>query len=234
MKAIIIDDEPLAIENLELLIKEYCQEVDVIATGNNILTGLKLLNQHQPDIIFLDIEMPDGTGLELQELIQDKNIHIVFTSAHEKYALQAFKADAIDYLLKPVDVDDLISSIERVKSKLEKNLTDSSHKIILKTSDSIHIIDTSSIIRCESEGSYTRFVIQNEEEVLVSKGLKYYEDKLSSNRFYRIHQSHLINLSHLKKIIKVDGYQAEMNDGSIIPISNRKKDEFLTTISKLN
>jgi two-component system LytT family response regulator len=225
LKAVIIDDEDLAIEGLSLLLENYCEDVEIIGTGSNVLEGIKLINSLHPDLVFLDIEMPHGSGLDLVEAIPDSKVNIIFTTAHAKYAIKAIKMNPIDYLLKPIDADELTEAVSKVKKIVKSNVEQSpTKKLILKTTDSIYIVNTKDIIRCESDGNYTHVCLVGGEKILVSKIIKEYDEKLCGLGFVRIHQSHLINLDYLVKIDKTSGMLAVMVNGDLVPVSSRKKD----------
>lgn len=235
MKAIIIDDEHLAMESLEMMIEEYAKDIKIVGTASNIVEGAKLLNKLKPDVVFLDVEMPGGTGFDLLEMISVPDIKIVFTTAHGKYAIKAIKNDAIGYLLKPIDADELIDCINKIKKSLITNDVGLvKNKISLKTLDSIYILDVNNIIRCEADGGYTKVFIDSGECILVSRVLKEYEAKLSKHDFVRVHQSHLINLDHLVKLEKSEGLQVEMSDGGLIPVSSRKKETLTKMLENIS
>ncbi|MBF6608388.1 MAG: response regulator transcription factor, partial [Flavobacterium sp.] len=206
----------------------------------------------QPDVAFLDIQLGDGTGFDILEKVAQKigqsSSHIVFITAHEEYAIKAFRFSALDFLLKPVDPEELQKVVEKIRAVFRKNdgfahidlllenirqKVDNFKRIALSTSDGIHLFDVSDIIRCESEDNYTKFFIRDHKPVLISKTLKEYEELLSGHGFERIHQSHLINLSYLKSYIKKDGGYVIMADNSHLPISQRKKDHLQQLIKSL-
>lgn len=248
LKTIIVEDEEKASLNLKNILHEYCENVEVVDMQEGVASGIAAIKKHKPDLVFLDVKMRGETGFDLLEQIGDINFEIIFTTAHNEYALKAFKFSAIHYLLKPIDIEQLVDAVQRVKEiknhKFNKgrfdmaieNLKDQKNtfrKIALPTADGLIFIQIEDIIRCESEDNYTYFFLQNESKVLVSKTIKHYEDLLVEHNFFRVHQSHLINLNHITKYHKGEGGYATMVDGSSIPVSRRKKIAFLNTLSSL-
>ncbi|HIA37183.1 MAG TPA: response regulator transcription factor [Flavobacteriales bacterium] len=248
LKTIIVEDEEKASLNLKNILHEYCENVEVVDMQEGVASGIASIKKHKPDLVFLDVKMRGETGFDLLEQIDDINFEIIFTTAHNEYALKAFKFSAIHYLLKPIDIEQLVDAVQRVKEiknhKFNKvrfdmaieNLKDQKNtfrKIALPTVDGLIFIQIEDIIRCESEDNYTYFILQNETRVLVSKTIKHYEELLVEHNFFRVHQSHLINLNHITKYHKGEGGYATMADGSSVPVSRRKKIAFLNTLSSL-
>lgn len=242
LKAIIIDDEKDGRENLEELIRKYCPSINLVATADSARTGLQKIQAHQPDLIFLDVEMPNGNGFDLLEKTGNINFEIIFTTAYDQYALRAIKFAALDYLLKPIGINELVATIEKVKQKKEllssrqnyevlvKNLQQadkSSKQIALPTSEGFAFVKLNDIIYCEADSNYTYIHLAGKEKVFVSRTLKEYEEMLEENDFMRVHKSYLINLHHVKQYLKGKGGVAVMSNGQVIEISHRKKDEFL-------
>ena len=235
MKAIIIDDVPQAIETLQADLKDYCPEVEIIATTDGVISGAKLLKEQTPDILFLDIQMQDGTGFDLLEILPEINFKVIFTTASDAFAIRAFKFSAVDYLLKPVDPEELVAAVTKVKEStntqqesldlLADNMRQSSgpKRIALHTQEKIHIINIENIIRCESTGNYTNFFLADNRKLLVTKTLKEFDKMLDAHNFIRVHQSHLINFHQIKEFVKTDGGYIVMKDGSKIPVSVRKR-----------
>lgn len=250
--AILIDDDENLRNGMKKLLSRYVPDIIVIGEADSVKTGVEVIETLQPQVVFLDIQMVDGTGFDVLEKVAQRNgkstAHIVFITAHEQYAIKAFRFSALDFLLKPVDPEELEKVIDKIKNVLDKNdnyahidlllenirkKVDNFKRIALSTSDGIHLFEISDIIRCESVDNYTKFHIKNSKPVLISKTLKEYEDLLTEHGFERIHQSHLINLSYLKSYIKKDGGYIVMADDSNLPIAQRKKDrlqELLKTI----
>jgi len=248
IKAVIIEDEAKSRELLQALVSKHCNGVEVIATAGNVKEGVEAVSKNNPDLLFLDISMPDGTGFDLLEKISPIKADVIFTTATDKYAIKAIKYSALDYLLKPIDAEELKNAVGKLVEKKSKvntvenlaqllqNLkqgSDSYQKITLPTSTSYEIVFIKDIIRCEADGSYTVFHLTGKRKLMASASLKHYEDLLPVNEFMRIHHHHLININHVVRYLKVDGGYAVMSDGSQIEISRRKKDDFLEKLNKV-
>jgi two-component system LytT family response regulator len=237
MKAVVVDDIEKFRENLIQDLNEFCPEVEVVGTADGVVSAAKEIKFKKPDVVFLDIQINEGTAFDLLELLGEINFKIIFTTASDEYAIKAFKLSAIDYLLKPIDIDELKSSVDKVKSinnddyqLLKSNIKEedkSNKKLALHSQDKIEIVEIGSIIRCQSSVNYTSFYFANGSKVMVTKTLKEYDKMLSEFGFYRVHQSHLINIDHLKEYVKIDGGYLKMFDGSSVPISTRKKSSVL-------
>jgi two-component system LytT family response regulator len=248
--ALLIDDDDNLRAGMKSLLSRYAPEIAIIGEADSVKTGTELLLKTEPQVVFLDIHLGDGSGFDLLEEVNKRgklNSQIVFITAHEQYAIKAFRFSALDFLLKPVDPDELEKVISKIKNVLVKSESvahidlllenirrkvDNFKRIALSTADGIHLFEISDIIRCESEDNYTKFYIKNNKPVLISKTLKEYEDLLTEHGFERIHQSHLINLAYLKSYIKKDGGYVVMADNSNLPISQRKKERLQELIGK--
>lgn len=241
--AVLIDDDANLRNGMKSLLARYAPEIKIIGEADSVLTGVETMKLLEPQVVFMDIQLGDGTGFDILEEIANQkgksSSHIVFITAHEQYAIKAFRFSALDFLLKPVDPEELEKVILKIKETLSKKdnyahidlllenirkKVDNFKRIALSTSDGIHLFEISDIIRCESEDNYTKFYIKNNKPILISKTLKEYEELLTEHGFERIHQSHLINLSYLKSYIKKDGGYVVMADNSNLPISQRKKE----------
>ncbi len=246
IKAIIIDDIEQARITLKKDLQVYAPDVTVIGEANGVIEGAKLLKSVLPDILFLDIQMQDGSGFDLLDILKDIPFKIIFITASDAHAIKAFRYAAIDYLLKPVDPDELTSALTKFREqKLNENekyklLNDSlknnrktHERIALHTQDKIHIVNICDIIRCESSVNYTEFYFTTGKKLLVTKTLKDFEDLLNDQGFYRVHQSHLLNTKFIKEFIKTDGGYLLMNDGSTIPVSTRKRPEVMKMLEEL-
>lgn len=249
MKAIIIDDEPKARNLLEILIKENCPKITTVFSAEDLLSGVALIKTEQPQIVFLDIEMPQHSGLEIFDFLDTKehNFEIIFTTAYSEYAIQAFELSAIDYLLKPLRAEKLKEAVNKaiqnigktqINLKLEelrKSLTASNfNKIGLPVADGIKFVNFNSIIMLAADGMYTNVSTVKEGTILVSKPLKFFVEILQKiNTFYRPHRSYLINLSFIKEYIKKDGGYIIMENNKGVSISKDKKDEFLTIVQNI-
>lgn len=243
IRAIIVDDESDAIKNLKWEIEQFCEGVEVCETFTDPKEAISGINYLKPDCVFLDIEMPEMDGFQLLKNLTYKNFEIIFTTAYDHYALKAFKAEAIDYLLKPIDTDDLQNSVERVKERKKNNglgeniqeLLDSysqkqSHRLALSFSGKIKFVEIEDIVYCKSNGSYTEIFFLNAKSEVVSKKIKEIEETTHAD-FFRVHHSYLVNLNYISEYIKTDGHYLLMKNGVTIPISRSKRNDLL---KKLN
>jgi two-component system LytT family response regulator len=239
IRAIIIDDISEARTVLKADLENYCPNIEVIGEAEGVVTGAKCINELKPDLVFLDIQMKDGSGFDLLEILPVKNFKLIFTTASDEYALKAFKFSAVDYLLKPIDPDELMDAVNRVEhqekaseriSLLKENLNHPK-RIALNTLDKIHIVQVAEIVRCESSVNYTMFYFTDDTKLLVTKTLKEFDQLLSDHDFIRVHQSHLINVKFIKGFTKSDGY-IFLKDGTKIPVSTRKKQVLMDMIQK--
>lgn len=252
IKAVLIDDDGNLREGMKAMLQLYAPEIEIVGEADCVKTGTELIEATKPDIAFLDILMNDGSGFDILERLNQKfgkiSSHIIFITAHEKFAIKAFRFSALDFLLKPVDPEELQSVLRKIQNVIHqdrdsKNIgllleniqkkPEGFKKIALSTSGGIHLFEIKDIIRCESEDNYTRFFIKNHKPVLISKTLKEYEELLKDQDFERIHQSHLINLNELRSYIKKDGGFVVMSDDSQLPVSQRKKERLQEMIGKL-
>ena len=250
--AILIDDDQHLREGLKALLERYTNDIQVIGEAESVKTGIIAIEKLQPQVIFLDIHLSDGTGFDILEKLKKGTgkiaSHIVFITAHEQYAVKAFKFSALDFILKPIDPEELQATIIKIKEVASKTNSfdhidlllenirkkvDNFKRIALSTSDGIHLFEVSDIIRCEAKGNYTEFFIKNHKPVLISKTLKEYEEMLTTEGFERIHQSHLINLAFLKSYIKTDGGYVIMADNSQIPLAQSKRERLQELIRNL-
>lgn len=249
MKAVIIDNEAPMIRTLSGLLEMYCPEVELLGTADGVASGERLILEKNPELIFLDVEMDDGTGLDLVERLNYRKLHVIFVTAHDKYAINAFKYSAIDFLLKPVDPQDLVNALRKFKEArkvldleqqvavLTEHLRGGSSrqkKIVLSDYESMHLVRVDEIVWCVAEGSYTRFKLADGNEIMVSKNLKSYEDILSADDFVRIHNSYLVNINHIKRFERSEGGLVVMNNGGTLPVSVRKKDALMHILKNWN
>lgn len=236
----IIDDEAAARENVKMLLAACCPHTQIIGEADGVVSGLKLLRQHRPAIVFLDVEMQDGTGFDLLNRLEFSNFALIFLTAHPDFALRAFKYSAIDYLLKPLDADELQTAVEKAVKYISQQVSEShpsevlsealNRRILLKTSESIHIVPVDEIIRLEASCNYTTFYLTEKRKILISKTLKEQEKLLENYGFFRVHQSHLINLRHITRIDRNEGNTLIMTDQVQVPVSLRKKDQLLQVL----
>jgi len=244
IKSIIIDDEPKSRNNLRDLLGEYCQQVEIAGEAASPTEALKLIKQLSPDLIFLDIEMPGGSGFDLLKSLNHQNFEVVFVTAFDRYGIQAVKFCAIDYILKPIDIFELSKAVEKAQLQINKkkenqrlaelvaniDRLDDEKRIALPLIDKIEFIAINQIIRLEAESNYTRIFLDGKKEYLVCKTLKEYQEILENQNFLRTHQSHLINCRKIAAYIKTDGGSIAMVDGSSVPISRQKREEVLKRI----
>ncbi len=235
----IIDDEYDARESLRMLITSLCPDVEICGEADSVAEGYAMIRQTNPEGVLLDISLEDGTGFDLLDKFPQTTFQVIFTTAHDEFALKAFRYHALDYLLKPINPVDLAQSIDRVKNKppedfstrisnlLESTRTGELRKLTLTSQEGMIFLRLDQIAHLESEGSYTTFYLLNQERHVVSRPLKEFEDILPTNEFFKLHQSHLVNLSLVKKVLREEGGYALMENGCKVPIARRRKEEFL-------
>lgn len=248
LRAVIVEDELRSRETLSGLLKLYCKNLEVVGEAENVSEGLAVIRQKNPDVVFLDIQMPDGSGFKLLEKIEKIEFDVIFTTAYDQFAIKAIRYSALDYLLKPIFPDDLINAVnkaEKNKQSLKSNsniqvlLENISRppaeppKIILSTSEKINVVRVDEIVRCESDNYYTMFYFTDGKRLLISKTLKEQEELLGEHNFIRPHKSHLINVKYIKSYLKTDGGVILMDDGSKVPVSRRKKEHIIEIINNL-
>jgi two-component system LytT family response regulator len=247
LKTIIIDDESHIRITLARFLEKYCPQTKLVGEANNIATGKNLILKQNPDLVLLDIEMDDGTGFDLLNSLKQIDFKVIFITAYEKYAIQAFKYSAVDFLLKPVNPLELSEAVTRVSEinqanylerlkALEDNLLSkdsNEQRILFSTHENIFMIKIKDILFCESDGCYTWVYSTVEDKFLISKPLKEYDELLSGNGFYRCHKSFLINLSHIKRFEKKEGGYIVLNDNHKIPVAHRKKEDLIKMFEKL-
>ena len=251
IRTIIIDDEPSAVNVLALLLKKRCKDdVEVVATSTSPVEGRKLIEEHQPELVFLDIEMPGMTGVDLLRSFSNPSFRVIFVTAYDAYAVEAFRLSAVDYLLKPVEGDDIVKAVMKIKNdivrnqnlistqlqQLEKFLmhnTNAETKIGIGMADKILFVNISDIVYCEASGSYTNVFFQDGTKMVASKSLGDFESQLSPHKFFRIHHSYLINLNKVKEFQRHDGGYVIMENHKQLEISQRKRKDFLEAIDDI-
>jgi two-component system, LytTR family, response regulator len=243
--AVIIDDEKNAQEVLAWQLTQYCPQIDLVGCAGNVRDGIKLINNKNPQLLFLDIEMPVENGFDLLEAFDDPSFDIIFTTAYNQYAIKAFKFSAFDYLLKPIDADDLKAAIERyvhknpvsIKEQLKVLSTQLNRKnlnrIAIPSVDGLMMLKPEQIIRCESSSNYTTVFLTDKPKVVVAKTLKELEDVLTGFGFYRIHHSHLVNLTHVQAFVRNDGGYVTLTDGAHITVARNRRTGFMDQFSKI-
>ncbi len=244
IRAIIIDDEHESRNTLINMLVSFCENVRVVALGENVSSGLKAIAKEHPDLVFLDINMPDGTGFDLLEQINEVNFKVIFVTAFDQYALKAIKFSALDYILKPVEPQQLIDAVNKLKGQqsdfgmISKQINtlfrnkNGFERITLPTFEGLRFIVLKDIIRCEADNNYTNFFLSSGEKVLVTRTLKEYDETLSGLDFIRVHQSHLVNSKYIDRYIKGDGGTIIMTDRSHVEVSRRRKEAFLKKMAE--
>lgn len=240
MKAVIIDDEKDSRNILANYLKKYCPDVAVCGFGESVASGLEEIKKHQPDIVFLDIEMPYGNGFDLLDQIEDITFETVFVTAFNHYAIQALNQSAAYYLLKPIDIDELVKAVEKIKNEqsvknytqharvlLENKKPGASQKIMLPTMEGFEIVNINTILYCEAADNFTKFHFEQSQPLMICRTLKYFEDVLTDHRFLRIHRSYLINPDFVVRYSKGKGGYVTMKNNQELEISPNKKKEFL-------
>lgn len=246
IQALIVDDEPNNVETLGYMLKKHCQDVAVIGTALNIQTGYELICSLQPDLVFLDVQMPESTGFDLLSKFERCNFEIIFVTAFDQYAIQAIKFSAIDYLLKPLQVNELKNAVLKVHEKIglkkdnqlltnllgyiQNRENKQHHKLALTTVKETLFVSPHKIIRCESSNAYTLFYFEDGQKLTVSRPIYEYEELLTDYGFIRCHQSHLVNKSYIKSLRKEGNSYLLLEDGSNIPVSRGKKEFVLKSI----
>ena len=245
MKAIIVDDEPAVRNTISILLKQNFPDITVSAQAGSVGEGYAAVMEHQPDLLFLDVELPDGLGFDLLKKVSPVHFRTIFITGHQEYALDAIKVSAIDYILKPIDLDELRSAIEKAREvvnqeeeqmkllALSENLQGKKvlKRIILRTADALQLISVSDIIRAEAESNYTHFHLAGGKHIMVSRTIKEYEAMLSGSGLIRVHQSHIVNLNYIDKFMKHDGGYLQLKDGTSVPVSPNLKQKVLQSIT---
>jgi len=247
LHTIIIDDEKSVRTTLEKLTANYCPNVKLVAEANGVKSGIEAINRHHPDLVLLDIEMDDGTGFDLLKQLEPVDFKVIFITAYNQYAIKAIKFSALDYLLKPVDPDELTEAIGKFEKLLIRELNEqlrtlednmktndrAKKKIILRTAENIHLVSLNDIVYCQSHDNYTNFYLLNSKHILVSNTLKEFDDMLSESGFFRVHKSYLINLIYIDRFEKAEGGTIVLTDEIRIPVASRKKERMLELLNRI-
>lgn len=248
LRTVIVDDEQDAVSFIESIAKEYCPNIEIVGKAYSAIEGIEVITSEKPDLVFLDVEMPHGSGFDLLAGFPEKEFDVIFITAFNHYAIKAIKFSAVDYILKPINISEFIEAVKRVegarKEKKNRNFNFNTlfenlqsampSKLAIPTSTGMEYLNTKEIIRIEADRSYSWFFMEGGQKFLVSRNLKEYQELLSDRNFFRTHNSHLINLEHVKKYIRHEGGYIEMTDGSTVPISRGKKDLFLEHMSRIS
>lgn len=247
MRIALIDDDATVRDNLKTLLSIYAKDCEVIAEANGVKAGIECLQKNKPDLLLLDVEMQDGTGFDLLSIYGKLDFSVIFITGHNAYAIKAFKYSAIDYILKPVDPDELQAALQKARNATnidDQNLAvstlvdnkekpDAEKSIVLKDTETVYLVSTKDIIRCESEANYTKFYLVDGRKLTISKTLKEYDKLFEDQSFFRAHQSHLINLLHFDRYEKREGGMIIMKDGSSLPVAVRKKDALMQALDAI-
>jgi len=244
MKAVIVEDEMHNREALRNLLIEFCEDVEVAGVASSVAEAVEVIRKIKPDIIFMDIELQVGTGFDVLAQITDLDLDVIFTTAFEHYAIKAIKFSSLDYLLKPIDIDELQGAVAKARARIHESThkqqlevllsnigAKSMKKICLATADRIEFVRVEEIILCEASGSYTNVYLKDKRKIMVSKHLKEYETLLGDEKFMRVHNSFLINLNEVKQFVKSEGGYILMNDNQQVSISPKKRDEFFARMN---
>ncbi len=245
ISAIIVEDESKSVAALQNLLGVHCQHVDVIATASNVKEAIETIDNLKPDLVFLDIELPDGDGFEVLEKVNYKLFEIIFITAYDQYAVKAFELSALHYILKPINYLELKEAVDRFGNRnksedvfdkkfavLKNSLIGNSNKIILPDTSGLQIVDIDVIVRCEADHNYTTCYLTDDKKLTISKSLNKFETILEDVFFCRVHNKHLVNLKYIKKYSKGNGGTIIMNDGSEINVSKGRKNEFLEKLNR--
>lgn len=244
--AIIVDDENRAIKTLQLILNEYCKDINVIGSANSALEAIKLINNKSPDLIFLDIEMPNGNGFDVLEAFPNRNFNVIFVTAYNNYALKAIKFAVADYILKPIDIEEVVTSVSKIIERKKQNIINqpdltaliqsiknqTQRKISIPTSNGTEYVSLNEIMYLEADRSYCRIFLTQKNNIMLSKSMNEIEQLLPSNEFFRIHKSHIVNLAFVKKILRTDGGTVELIDGTHLLISKTKKEDLTLAIQR--
>jgi two-component system LytT family response regulator len=248
-KSIIIDDEPKARQILQTLLEENCPEIEIVALAEDVPSGVKAIHQYKPDIVFSDIDMPGYNGFQLLEFVDKANFELIYCTGHDEFALKAFEVSAVDYLLKPIQISQLVNAVnkaiklcnsatpqstERFDTLRENLKTNTLKKIALPVSDGLIFIDIDNLMYLEADGAYTNVFLMDGNKLLISKKLKEFENILSNNKnFFRTHRSYIINVACIKQYIKSDGGSIMLQNNISIPVARERKEEFQTFIDNI-
>jgi len=248
LKAVIIDDEPHAREKMLLLLQRYCPEVVVMGTAKDAAEGLAAIAVHKPDLVFLDIEMPVLSGFDLLRQLDSINFEIIFATAHDHYAIKAIKFSALDYLVKPIDFEQMQNAVQKAARRIEEKTSIIQYQVLkeniqqtqapmlqqlaIPAQTGMSFVKVSDILYCEADSNYTHIYLMNKQKVVSSRVLKEYEELLKDNGFIRIHHSHLVNRAHIIQYIKGEGGQVILKGGVSLSVSRRKKEEVMERLKK--
>jgi two-component system LytT family response regulator len=247
MKLIIVDDEKRIRNTIKGILALHCPEVEIVAEAENTVVASQIIRSLQPDVVLLDIKMPGGSGFDLLKEMSPLSFKVIFITAFDQYAIEAFKFSAVDYLLKPVIPDELIAALARAKDQMNAELTAkkleiflenmkvprNASKIMLNSQDKLHVVQVEEIVRCEADRNYTTFILSDKRRIVVSRSLKEYEEILTPFSFFRVHHSHLVNLAYIDHLDKKDGGMLILKDRSEVPVSSRRYSDLMIALNNL-
>ncbi|MEM9894794.1 MAG: LytTR family DNA-binding domain-containing protein [Bacteroidota bacterium] len=248
IRTLVIDDESAFIGNLESILQSRDSSLELVGDARSVEEGLQKIDELEPELVFLDIQMEDGTGFDLLDRCERKDFKVIFVTAYDQYAIEAFRFSAVDYLLKPVVSTDLWSSVDRAVANIEKSrvelqinvlmenihsLSKEKKKLVLREADVLHVVRLEEILWCAADGSYTAFHLEGGTKIIVSQHLKEFEEILDKNGFFRAHRSYLVNVNKIRKFDKREGGIIYLDGGSALPVSVRKKEKLLQILSHL-
>lgn len=246
LNTLIIDDEKQARNSLRSDLSKHEDAISILGEADSVESAVKLINEKKPDLVFLDINLGDGSGFNVLEKTSFKDFKTIFVTAYDQYAIKAFKVSALDFLLKPVDLDELAEAVKKAKSLITPNTSEeqikifrdtkasgSEKKIVLKELDAVHIVKVNDLVMCEASGIYTTFYINSDKQIVVSKNLKEYEEILEPFGFLRVHNSFLVNSSKIEKFEKADGGFIIMEGGQKVPVSQRKRENVINFLKSI-
>src|SRR6188474_1857324 len=246
IRTVVIEDEEHSRKMLMGMLHEHCRDINVVADADSVRSGVTAITEHRPELVFLDIELQSETSFEILEKLPEINFELVFTTAFDHYALKAIKFCAIDYLLKPIDLNELQVAVAKAEKRLYreymnknlevllnniKSVSQNNHRIALSTLEGLLFVNVRDIIYCESSGPYTKFILKQTDRIVTSRHLKEYENMLSGYEFFRIHKSYLVNLREIKKYVRGEGGQLIMSNGDALSVSKQRKEDFLNIYS---
>lgn len=221
-------------------IADYCPEIELVGEADGVVSGARLIREKNPDIVFLDIQMNDGNGFDLLEILNERSFRLIFTTASNEHAIRAFRFSAVDYLLKPINPDELTQAVRKARlsdagkiDTLKAHLKGRAEKLVLNSQDKLRVVEIGEVLQCESNGSYTLFYFSNGSQELATRTLGDFEDLLAPRGFFRVHQSHLVNLTHVREFNKADGGTLILSDKSSVPVSSRKRSAVLSALADL-
>jgi two-component system, LytTR family, response regulator len=246
IKTVIVDDESCFREMIQMLLEDYFPDINVVAQAESVEEAIQAIEEEQPELVFLDIEIKGGTGFHVLQKLKNRDFKLIFITAFNEFAIQAIKFSAIDYILKPINEFEFKAGVERAIQEIEKHESSGSldlllnnfrnnvdKKLVLRTAQDMHVVNIGDLVRCVADNTYTTFYLDSGEKIMVSKGIGEYAELLAGFGFVRPHQSHLVNLNYIKKLDKTDGGYLILKDKTEVPVSSRQKPSLIELLNKL-